>query len=124
MIIIDTSAWIEYFRGSDIGRKVMEYLTKEEISTPSIVLIELSCKSIKEGWDFPEHLKFIKSKSSIIGVNEKIIIKCGENYVKIRKKKPKFGIIDSIILTTATEINAKILTKDSDFRDMNEAVLL
>lgn len=124
MIIMDTSAWVENFEGSILGKIVEEYLNKESIITPSIVLVELSCKSIKENWDFEKVLRYIKSKSSIIGINEKIILEVGKIYHEIRGDKSSFGMIDAIILTTAKEFNAKILTKDNDFRDLNEAIII
>ena len=52
MIIVDTFAWVEYFLGSKKGKIVEEYLNENNLVTPSIVLIELSCKSAKENWNF------------------------------------------------------------------------
>jgi predicted nucleic acid-binding protein len=124
MIVLDTSAWVEYLEGSKIGKIVNEYVTDNEILTPSIVLVELSCKSEKEKWNFEEILRFIKSKSLIIGLTENTIIKCGNTYVNQRKIKSKFGIIDAIILTLTKENNAKILTKNNDFSNINEAIML
>lgn len=129
MIIIDTSAWIEYLSGTTIGKTVKDILENEDtvdekIYTPSLVLIELSCKSEKENWDFKKHLTFIKSKTSIIGVNEDIIINCGKIYTDERKKKPSFSMIDAVILAIAKNKNAKILTKDNHFKDYKDVILL
>ena len=124
MLLLDTYAWVEYFKGSQKGKIVEEYLSKEEIITPTIVLIELSCKSVREDWDFEEQLDFIKSKSLITGINEDIIIKCGKVCFEQKNKKPRFGICDAIILTTAINLNAKVLTGDEHFRDLDEAVML
>jgi len=124
MIILDSSAWIEYFTGTKNADFVEETLEKGNIITPSIVLVELSCKATKEKWDFQEQLTFIKSRSTIMGMNEKMILKCGKVYIEERKKKTKFGMADAIILTTAKEINAKILTKDNDFRGLDDVIML
>jgi predicted nucleic acid-binding protein len=124
MILFDTYAWIEYFKGTEKGKVAEKFMFEEDIITPSIVLIELSCKSAKEKWDFESYLNFIKSKSKIIGLNEKTIIKCGKIYTKEKEKKPNFGIADGIILTTALEINCKILTGDKHFSDLKETIML
>ncbi|MDP2926342.1 MAG: PIN domain-containing protein [Nanoarchaeota archaeon] len=124
MIIIDTSAWIEYFIDSKNADMVERLLNEEETMTPSLVLIELSGKSAKENWDFKKYLSFIKSKSSIIGVNEDIIISCGKIYSEERKQKPSFSMIDATILAIARNKNAKILTKDTHFRDYKEAIMI
>ena len=47
-----------------------------------------------------------------------------EIHHKERKKKSAFRRVDSIILSTANEINAKILTKDNDFSGLKETILL
>lgn len=124
MILLDTYAWIEYFKGSEKGKIVENYLNKEETVTPSIVLIELSCKSAKEKWDFEKYLRFIKSKSLIMELDENTIISCGKVYAEEKKKKPSFSIPDAIILTTAIKLKARILTGDEHFRDLKEAIMI
>lgn len=124
MIIFDTYAWIEYFIGSEKGKVVEKYLDEEKILTPSIVLIELSCKSAKEGWNFEKYLQFIKSRSAILKLDEEIIIECGKIYANEKKKKLNFSIPDGIILTSALKYNSKILTGDEHFRDFKEVIML
>lgn len=125
MIIFDTYTWIEYFIDSEKGKIVEQYLnSNEKILTPSIVLVELSCKSSREKWNFEEHLNFIKSKSAIVKLDDEIIIECGKNYIKERIKKPNFSLPDAIILTTSIKFNARILTGDKHFNDIKNAVML
>lgn len=123
MILIDTSAWMEYFLSTQYGKTVEKYL-EEDIITPTIVLAELSIRAEKEKWDFEKHLDFIKSKSLIINLNENIIKKIGGIYLKQRKIKLGFGICDAIVYSTALFENAKILTKDNDFKGLNNVIFL
>lgn len=123
-ILFDTYAWVEYFRGSAKGEKVHKFLKKEEILTPSIVLVELSCKAFKEDWNFVKCLEFIKTKSLIVDLNEELIINIGKVYCEMRKKKPHFSLPDSIILCTAITEKAKILTGDKHFKGMREVEFL
>ena len=44
MVVLDTYAWVEYFRGSERGLVVKEFLEKGEVVTPSITLAELARK--------------------------------------------------------------------------------
>ena len=85
-IVFDTFAWIEYFQGTKKGKKVKEYLENNEILTPVIVLLELSYKADKEGWDFKKFLDFIKYKSEIIRLNEEFILNFGKLYNKTKNK--------------------------------------
>lgn len=124
MIVIDTFAWVEYFLGSKKGKIVEEYLNENDLVTPSIVLIELSCKSAKENWNFGKLLSFIKSKSNILGIKESVIEKCGKIYIRERNKKGKFGMNDATIWAVAESINAKILTGDEHFKDYKEVIMI
>ena len=49
-ILIDTSIWIEYFRGSleNLGTLVDEYLSAETVFAPTIVMAELMQRAKSE----------------------------------------------------------------------------
>ncbi len=123
MIVMDTYAWIEYFLGTKKGEAVKGYFN-EDLITPSIILIEISCKSAKEKWNFKELLQFIKSKSNIKGMNEEVIEKIGKIYLEQRNKKSKFSMIDATIWAIAENLKAKIITGDEHFKDFKEVILL
>ena len=61
-------------------------MESEEVLTPSIVLLELSYKSEKEGWDFNSFFNFIKTHSKIAGMNEQFILSFGQAYNKVKSK--------------------------------------
>jgi len=68
LIVLDSYAWIEYFLGSVSGRIVKEYLESEEVCTPSIVLVEVARKYLREGInedDVFRRLLFIVSGSKM-----------------------------------------------------------
>ncbi len=125
-IVFDTSAWIEYFIGSQKGEKVNEYLSdsKNEILTPFIVLLELSYKSEKENWSIEKYLKFIKSKSTIVGINDLFILEFGKIYNNMKKRNKDIGLADAVILTTSKLKNAQILTSDFHFHKESNAIIL
>lgn len=123
-ILVDTSAWIEYFTGSKEGEIVNNYILNEEIITSIISLLELSYKSDKEGWNIKDYLNFIKIKSQIIGIKESSIIEFGKVYNSSRKKESSFGFADAILLQTAKDEEATILTKDNHFKIFEDVILL
>ena len=123
-IIFDTYALIEYLEGTKKGKIVNDYLENDEIITPFIVLLELSYKADKKGWDMNKVLSFIKVKSEIVGVNEKFVLRFGNVYNDFKKKKRDIGLADAIILTTGLLYDSKILTGDEHFKDLNETILL
>ncbi len=122
-IVFDTYAWIEYFLGSEQGKKVEVYL-KEKVITPFIVLLELSYRADKEGWDFKQYYEFIKMHSKITQGTESFILKFGRTYNQAKKEIRGIGMADVIVLLTAEEENAKILTGDEHFKGNEQAIML
>ena len=56
MVVYDTYAWVEYFRGTKRGLLVRQLL-REGGYTPSIVLAEIARKYIREGVSLDEVMK-------------------------------------------------------------------
>ena len=123
-VLFDTYAWVEYFLGTTKGKIVEKILEQNEVLTPVIVLVELSCKAARERWNFNKQLEFIKAKSLILDIGEKVILKTGRVYLKMRSKIKDFGLIDSIILATSMIEMADIVTGDKHFRNMNNVKYL
>ncbi len=64
--VIDSYAWIEYFKGSEHGKRAKKYIESGYCVTPTIVLAELSDKYHREGWKFwEEDLEFVLAKAKI-----------------------------------------------------------
>jgi len=123
-IVFDTYAWIEYFNATKKGEIVKEYLENNKIITPAIVLLELSYKANKEGWNFKKFFNFINHHSKITGIDEEFIFSFGKTYNDVRKKVKKIGITDIIIFNTALLSNAKILTGDPHFSKLKNSIML
>ena len=123
-IIFDTYAWIEYFGGTKKGEVVQKYLEESEVYTPWIVLLELSYKANKEGWNFESILKFIRLRSKVIGIDEDFILSFGKIYNDVKKEIKGIGMADIIVLNSVKFLKAKVLTGDPHFKIFEEAVLL
>lgn len=129
--VIDSYAWIEYFRGSKRGRLVRKYVEEEESATPTIVVAELSRKllnEVLEGRETPEgrvtKLDFIKISTSLVELNEEIARIAGEIDVERRKIVKGWGLADSIILATARIRSARVVTGDKHFEDLRDEAIL
>ncbi len=127
-IVVDTYAWIEYFGGTKVGERVKEFLAGSEyIYTPAIVLAEIARKYIREGvgvQNTSRRLEIIKELSTIVTIDHKIALKSGEAYMELLehakklklKTKPSLG--DAIVLATAQSLNAKVITGDQHFKEL------
>src|SRR5713226_4880076 len=69
--VLDSFAWVEYFRGTEPGRRVAEELEAAAVGTPLVVVAELRDKYVREripNWS--RDLSFIKDMSAILPENE------------------------------------------------------
>jgi predicted nucleic acid-binding protein len=122
--LIDSYAWIEYFRGSEAGEKAREYIEGGGALTPTIVLAELSDKYLRERQKFSEDLLFIKSKSHILTLDEETALSAGKLNVNMKKEIRGWGMADSIILATAMKNKAVVVTGDEHFRKIPETIII
>ncbi|HLC32335.1 MAG TPA: PIN domain-containing protein [Candidatus Nanoarchaeia archaeon] len=124
MILLDASAWIEFFLESEKFSKTEQIIESEQACTSMITFAEIANWCNKNNKDVSECIKFIKNGSEIINLNEGIIVAAGRLNYERKKKIPKWGMIDSLILATAQMYDLTILTKDRDFRDLPNVELL
>lgn len=124
--VVDTSAWIEYYNGTTIGRKVQEIVEdpEMEIATNIITVAELAAFFQNKGLLFDEFKKNLISLSSFGEVSFAFCEEAGKLYAEIRKERKKISFADVFVLLTARKLNARLLTKDSDFRGFKEAEIL
>lgn len=123
-IIIDTYAWIEYFKGSEEGNKAKKIIEGNfNLFTPSIVIAELSDKYRREGlkeWEIRN--KFIRLKTKILLLDENIADKAGELKQDLKKKYKDAGLADAIVWVHALDISAQILTGDKHLKDLKNSI--
>lgn len=122
--VIDSFAWIEYFVGSAAGAKAKPYVEGGKSMTPTIVIAELSGKYRKENLSFDEDLDFITGKTRVIPLDSKIANEAGNLNHERKNRVRRWGLADSIVLATAREYNAKIVTGDEHFRDLPDETIM
>ena len=122
MVVLDTSAWIEYFLGSKKGAFAKGYVESDrEIFTPTICLAEIKLKYAQEKMQKQgeDRLKFIINRSVIVDLSKEIALLGAEN-----KLKHKLYLIDSVIYSTAQVLGKDVLTSDADLRGLPGVLFL
>lgn len=119
-MLLDTSAWIEFFIGSIKGKRVQEVLDKEDCYTSMVSLAEVTNWALKENREVASLINTIKQLSNVIELDEDITVLAGKLNFERKKINKKWGMLDSFILASGSIYGLKILTKDSDFRDLTE----
>jgi predicted nucleic acid-binding protein len=129
--IIDTYAWIEYFKASKMGEFAKEYIESEHSVTPTIVVSEISRKlrkDIESGNETYEgrirRLEFIRSTSRIVDLDFETAVEAGEINEKFKDKAKGWGLVDSIILCTAQGLEGKVVTGDDHFRELDDVIFI
>jgi predicted nucleic acid-binding protein len=125
-MLFDTSAWIEFFQGTERSKKVQESLRIEENFTSIVTFAEVInwCFRNKLESKISSYIKAIKQGSELIDLDETIVTLAGRLNYERKMIVKDWGMMDSFILATSLVYDLKILTKDLHFKDLSNAVIL
>ena len=123
-ILIDTSVWIDYFKGRDdqFAEKVSEVLTSSDVYVPRVVIAELiqGAKSEKEISVIEEFI----GAFGIIDQTENTWLKAGKLSFSMKRKGATINIVDCYIAVIASENNCKIFSLDEHFKSIKRFLKL
>jgi tRNA(fMet)-specific endonuclease VapC len=120
-ILIDTSVWIEYFRdkSTSLSKKVEEFLEKQEIFVPKIVIAEL-IQGSKSEQEISVIEDFVDA-FNVIDQMEDTWIKAGRLSYRLKKKGKRINLTDCYIAILAQENNCSIFSLDEHFKDIHKS---
>jgi predicted nucleic acid-binding protein len=117
VILVDSSVWVDYFRGVDTPEadKLGTLLGVEQVMTGDLILTEVLQGFISER-EFNQGRKLLASLPTIPLVREEIAVQAARNLRKLRTR----GItirktIDTLIATSCIEKEIALLYSDRDF---------
>ncbi len=120
--VIDSWAWIEYFKGSLAGEKVKKTIEvggEFIISSINAAEVYRHFLSNYNEEDAKSAISFMLTVAFVTPVSLPIAI----NSAKIKHEK-KIGLGDSIIMATAAEHKAHVLTGDPDFKKEKNVIYI
>lgn len=123
-IIVDTSAWIEYFEGTEKGARISEYVRESMLLITGMIATEICSKFMREQKPVEAVVMALRSLAALVPIDFEVAYQAAHIYNHQRKRKPKFGIVDAHIVAVAKINNAKVLTCDSDFLGLDEAIVV
>ena len=119
-VTFDSSAWIEYFSGSELGMDVKGYVDDSvSIYTPSIGLLEIKNKYQREGKKWRSRLEFIIDRSIIIDIDADVAL-AGADV----RNTDGLHTIDALIYAASQSVHSTIITKDHHFKKLDNVILL
>ncbi len=123
--VIDSYAWIEYFRGTRSGEHVRPYIEGDRAATSTISFAELREKYLREKWpSFEEDSRFMSARTLVAPIDRSIALLAGELNHARKSVVRNWGMADSVILATARSAAAKVVTGDKHFEDLTDAIVV
>lgn len=123
--VVDSSAWIEYFDGSEKGARIRKYIESpgNELFVTGIIAAEVSVKYLKAGLQPDEMIVAMKALSRVCDVDIDAGLNAARVFVERRKTREKFGLIDAHVVSLSEMGGASILTCDTDFKGLGNALV-
>lgn len=113
--VVDTSAWLAFFAGTDNADIFQSPITDtENLIVPSICIYELSKVILRESDE--DHLLPVLAtlqKGQVVTLDPVLATAAAKNSLHY-----KLPMADSIIFTTAQQYNALVWTQDNDFQHL------
>ncbi len=118
--VVDTSAWIEWLAGSEIGKKLgNEFPDKTSLIVPTIVQLELSKWLVREvGEEKADQVIAYTLKCVVLPMDTSIALLAADLH-----RAHKLATADAIVYATAVSRGADLLTCDAHFAGLKEVVL-
>lgn len=117
MILVDSSVWIDYFRGNTTAqvKKLDEFLGTEELALGDLILAEV-LQGFTSERDFNQARKLLLNLNIMVFGGPEIAIQAAKNFRLLRS----LGItqrktIDTIIATWCIQSDIPLLYSDRDF---------
>jgi predicted nucleic acid-binding protein len=114
MKLLDSFAWVEYFKGSERGSTVKAFVDgSEPLYTPSICLTEVKTRYLRDQKDPTRPVNFITERSFILPLTQEIALRAAD-------AKQSYGLrtIDAVVYATGSQRNMNVVTGDQHFRNL------
>lgn len=124
--LLDTSVWIEYFEGSQIGEKVSKMLKnkEDEFYTIPIIISEVISKIKRKRGDVESAFRIIKINSELLEIRADTAKEAGIIHAREKDKNDNFSLADAIIIKIVQDNNIRLITKDNHFKKFKEAIII
>lgn len=121
MVLVDTSAWIEWLIGSPTGERVAEHLPEQaDWLVPTMVQLELAKWLSREvGEDKADQVIAFTQVCQVVALDTEIALAAAEAC-----RDHKLATADAIMFATARTKGAKLLTCDTHFDGLPGVTLI
>ena len=121
MIVVDSSGWLEYFMNGPQAERYADYLAKSsKVLTPTVVLYEVF-KVLKRDLSKDAALDAAAQmgETEIVPLTDSIAYHAANMSLEHH-----LAMVDSMVYATADAYKAKLVTSDSDFKNLPNVIYL
>ena len=121
-VLIDSWAWIEYWRGGSHSVKAAEHIEGSEMALASTINLTETFFWVLGHYGekrAEEKRETLKKRCFLIPVDQEIAVEAAR-----LKHNLKTSLADSLILATARTRGAKVVTGDPDFKQISDAIFI
>jgi len=121
-VLIDSWAWIEYWKGGELAKQAARYIEGDEESVVSTINIAEVYFWVARYYDedaAEEKLATVEKRCHVIAVEKEIAINAGRIRIS-----DKLALADSLILATARHAGGKVVSGDSDLKHLDDVIFL
>ena len=121
-VLIDSWAWIEYWKGGELGEATAAFIDGEEESVASTINLAEVYLWVRRFYDEAtagEKLATVEKRCHVFPVERDTAVEAA----KI-KRSERLGLADSLILATARQAGAKVVTGDPGMKGVKDVVFL
>jgi predicted nucleic acid-binding protein len=123
--LIDSSAWIEYLKGSEKGEQINEILEEEnEILVLPLNIAEVVSFMKRNKSNSELAYNSIIKNSKISQITPKIAKEAGLLHADLKRQNSGFGLVDAFMITAAQNFLCKLVTTDNHFKGFKEVILI
>ncbi len=127
-LLIDTSGWIEYLRGTTIGETVASQIEASKAVTLNLVMAELSyvlhCQ-LKDEDEIDRQLERVRFLSRVEGFSDEEAVLAGIIKADLEQTQNRKGsYCDCVQIAVARGRGAKVLSKDGIFKVVPEGLYI
>jgi predicted nucleic acid-binding protein len=120
--LIDSWAWIEYWKGGKLAREAATYIDGEEESVVSTINLAEVYLWVARSYDEATAAKkvaTVEKRCHVVPVERDTAVEAA----KIRRKE-RLGLADSLILATARQVGGRVVTGDPDMKGLGDVAFL
>ena len=123
MIVVDSSVWIDHFRGRRSAQvDILDRLLVSRgrpILVGDLVMYEVSC-GLRSARQVAQIRRWFESLLLVSMLDLDLVDRAGAHYHTLRRRGITPGTVDMIIGTWCIETGAELLTADRDFEPMRD----